>query len=152
MALNYFKVHKLLFAICVSDSQATKVAVRCLKEIADCYVVHTNRCFYKKQMLLKHLALIMLHDYLHCLVFKEQSCLALLSKCPSLQATHLSYRIGFDLSRIFWNFLFYQNSKAITYNPLPVKACWTVFFALVPGDLYYITRVSPVCQHFFLKK
>ncbi|WP_222931117.1 hypothetical protein, partial [Selenomonas caprae] len=29
----------------VSDSQAIKIAVRCLKEIADCYVVHTNRCF-----------------------------------------------------------------------------------------------------------
>ena len=48
-----------------------------IKEIADCYVVHTNRCFNKKFSLLKHLALIMLHDYLHCLVFKEQSVLSL---------------------------------------------------------------------------
>ncbi len=31
----------------------------------------------KKFSLLKHLALIMLHDYLHCLVFKEQSVLSL---------------------------------------------------------------------------
>ena len=62
--------------------------------------------FYKKFSLLKHLALIMLHDYLHCLVFKEQSCSALLSKCLSLQATHLSYRIGFDLSRTFLKFSF----------------------------------------------
>ncbi|MBO6204207.1 MAG: hypothetical protein J6O13_11825, partial [Selenomonas sp.] len=86
--------HKLLFAICVSDSQATKVAVRCLKEIADCYVVHTNRCFNKKFSLLKHLTLIMLHDYLHCLVFKEQS-------VPPFQATCLSYRIQYSLSRTF---------------------------------------------------
>ena len=55
----------------------------------------------KKFSLLKHLALIMLHDYLHCLVFKEQSCLALLSKCLPLQATHLSYRIQINLSRTF---------------------------------------------------
>ena len=33
--------------------------------------------FNKKFSLLKHLALIMLHDYLHCLVFKEQSVLSL---------------------------------------------------------------------------
>ena len=45
----------------------------------------------------------MLHDYLHCLVFKEQSCLALLSKCLSLQATHLSYHQQFSLSRTFLN-------------------------------------------------
>ena len=54
-------------------------------------------------MFLKHLALIMLHDYLHCLVFKEQS-ISLFTL--SLQATHLSYRICFDLSRTFLKFSF----------------------------------------------
>jgi hypothetical protein len=101
----------------------------------------------KKFSLLKHLALIMLHDYLHCLVFKEQSCLALLSKCLSLQATHLSYRICFRLSRTFLIFLFCLNSKAICYNPLPVKACRIMFSVLSPSDLYYITRVACICQH-----
>ena len=74
----------------------------------------------KKFSLLKHLALIMLHDYLHCLVFKEQSCLALLSKCPSLQATHLSYRIQLSLSRTFLKFF----SKLFgVHSGLPIKAC-----------------------------
>ena len=50
----------------------------------------------KKFSLLKHLALIMLHDYLHCLVFKEQSVYRL-----SFQATHLSYRIQLSLSTSF---------------------------------------------------
>ena len=146
MALNYFKVHKLLFAICVSDSQATKVAVRCLKEIADCYVVHTNRCFNKNFSLLKHLALIMLHDYLHCLVFKEQSCLALLSKCLSLQATHLSYRIQLSLSRTFLKFF---RSFSVLISASPVKASLHRFVAVSVSDLYYITRVRSSCQHLF---
>ena len=38
----------------------------------------------------------MLHDYLHCLVFKEQSVYRL-----SFQATHLSYRIQLSLSTSF---------------------------------------------------
>ena len=41
---------------------------------------------------------------LHCLVFKEQSCEALLSKCLSLQATHLSYHYQICLSRTFLKF------------------------------------------------
>ncbi len=94
----------------------------------------------------------MMHDYLNCLVLKEQSCSALLSKCLSLQATHLSYRICFRLSRTFLIFLFYLNSKAITYNPLPVKACWIVFPVLSLSDLYYITRFIIRCQHFLQKK
>ena len=146
MALNYFKVHKLLFAICVSDSQATKVAVRCLKEIADCYVVHTNRCFNKKFSLLKHLALIMLHDYLHCLVFKEQSCLTLLPKCLSLQATHLSYRIHLSLSRTFLKFF----SKLFGFSQRPAnQGLLSCFVAASVSDLYYITRVRSSCQHLF---
>ena len=55
-----------------------------------------NRCFLKTSGL-NHKWFM-----LHCLVFKEQLCL---SK-PSLQATHLLYRISFGLSRTFLFFFF----------------------------------------------
>ena len=150
MALNYFKVHKLLFAICVSDSQATKVAVRCLKEIADCYVVHTNRCFNKKFSLLKHLALIMLHDYLHCLVFKEQSCLALLSKCLSLQATHLSYHQQFSLSRTFLNSFFeaFRNASV----PRQSRLRYTVLCPCLSATCIILHESEGIVNTFFEKK
>ena len=65
-------------------------------------------------MLLKHLALIMLHDYLHCLVFKEQSVYRL-----SFQATYLSYRIQLSLSTSFLeNF---QSFLGHRQSSLPVR-------------------------------
>ena len=96
--------------------------------------------------LLKHLALIMLHDYLHCLVFKEQSCLALLSKCLSLQATHLSYHQQISLSRTFLNsFLKLFGTLQRPAN----QGLLCCFVAVSVSDLYYITRVGGDCQHLF---
>ena len=81
----------------------------------------------------------MLHDYLHCLVFKEQSCLAFLSKCPSLQATHLSYRIQISLSRTFLIsfFKFFEPSQRLASQgfatPFRVRVCQRLV-------LYYTSR------------
>ena len=100
----------------------------------------------KKFSLLKHLALIMLHDYLHCLVFKEQSCLALLSKYLSLQATHLSYRIQISLSRTFLIsfFKFFEPSHCLASHGFLHR-----FASVSVSDLYYDTRVLITCQHLF---
>ncbi|WP_256219626.1 hypothetical protein, partial [Selenomonas ruminantium] len=118
------------------------------KEIADCYVVHTNRCFNKKFSLLKHLALIMLHDYLHCLVFKEQSCSALLSKYLSLQATHLSYRIQLSLSRTFLKFF---RSFSALHSGLPIKACGTVSLPCLSATCIILHESEAPVNTFFEK-
>ncbi len=55
----------------------------------------------------------MLHDYLHCLVFKEQSVYRL-----SFQATHLSYRIQLSLST---SFLENFQSFAAVHNFFPFQ-------------------------------
>ena len=103
----------------------------------------------KKFSLLKHLALIMLHDYLHCLVFKEQSCLALLSKHPSLQATHLSYRIQISLSRTFLIsfFKFFEPSQRLASQGFATLFCVRICQRLV---LYYTS--FPYMSTPFLKK
>ena len=100
-------------------------------------------------MLLKHLALIMLHDYLHCLVFKEQSCLALLSKCLSLQATHLSYRIQISLSRTFLKF-FSKLSELI--SGLPIKACWTASLPCLSATCIILHESASPVNTFLEKK
>ena len=81
----------------------------------------------------------MLHDYLHCLVFKEQSCLALLAKCPSLQATHLSYHQQFSLSRTFSNsFLkLFGTFQCLASQGFATLFCVRVCQRLV---LYYTSR------------
>ena len=91
----------------------------------------------------------MLHDYLHCLVFKEQSCLALLSKCLSLQATHLSYRIQISLSRTFLIsfFKFFEPSQRLASQGFATLFCVRICQRLV---LYYTS--SPYMSTPFLKK
>ena len=102
----------------------------------------------KKFSLLKHLALIMLHDYLHCLVFKEQSCSALLSKCLSLQATHLFYRIQLSLSRTFLKFF----SKLFgVYSGLPIKACWAVLLPCLSATCIILHESEGIVNTFFEK-
>ena len=90
----------------------------------------------------------MLHDYLHCLVFKEQSCLALLSKCLSLQATHLSYRIQISLSRTFLKFF----SKLFgDYSGLPIKACWAVSLPCLSATCIILHESEGIVNTFFEK-
>ena len=60
----------------------------------------------------------MLHDYLHCLVFKEQSFHRL-----SFQATCLSYHQQTSLSRTFLKF--FQGFLELI-SGLPIKACCAV--------------------------
>ena len=86
----------------------------------------------------------MLHDYLHCLVFKEQSVYRL-----SFQATHLSYRIQLSLSTSFLeNFQsFAAVQKLPTGQGLP-----GFLLAVSVSDLYYVTRFPSPCQHHFYKK
>ena len=86
----------------------------------------------------------MLHDYLHCLVFKEQSVYRL-----SFQATHLSYRIQLSLSTSFLeNFQsFAAVQKLVTSQGLPGFFACRVCQRLV---LYYTS--SPYMSTPFLKK
>ena len=123
----------------------------------------------------------MLHDYLHCLVFKEQSYLALLSKHPSLQATHLSYRIQISLSRTFlkvfatkswwvksvrmqshldfvWGLI--KNRKVFNlafrsfsafHSSLPIKTCWTVSLPCLSATCIILHESKSVVNS-FLKK
>ena len=83
----------------------------------------------------------MLHDYLHCLVFKEQSVYRL-----SFQATHLSYRIQLSLSTSFLeNFQsFAAVQKLVTSQGLP-----GFLLAVSVSDLYYDTGIISHCQHLF---
>ena len=90
----------------------------------------------------------MLHDYLHCLVFKEQSCLALLSKCLSLQATHLSYRIQISLSRTFLKFFW---SFSVPHSGLPIKACWAVSLPCLSATCIILHESEGIVNTFFEK-
>ncbi|WP_296767948.1 hypothetical protein [Selenomonas sp.] len=88
----------------------------------------------------------MLHDYLHCLVFKEQS---VSLSALSLQATHLSYRIQLSLSRTFLK----SFSKLFGTHQRPAnQGLLCCFVAVSVSDLYYITRVAGYCQHYLKKK
>ena len=91
----------------------------------------------------------MLHDYLHCLVFKEQSCLALLSKYLSLQATHLSYRIQISLSRTF---LILFLKLLGTLQCLANQGFATLFCVRVCQRLVLYYTSSPYMSTPFLKK
>ena len=97
--------------------------------------------------LLKHLALIMLHDYLHCLVFKEQSCLALLAKCPVASSDSFILSHLFQTVKNFFNFSFLSKFESNLLQSLASQGLLNCFSVLSLSDLYYITRVECICQH-----
>ena len=84
----------------------------------------------------------MLHDYLHCLVFKEQSVYRL-----SFQATHLSYRIQLSLSI---SFLENFQSFAASYNCLPFKAVSAVCLPCMSATCIMLHALSLTVNTFFI--
>ena len=80
--------------------------------------------------------LIMLHDHLHCLVFKEHLAVALASQLLYITSRRL-------LCQEFFQILF---SKQL----LSEVVCGAVL-SLSAADLHYITRFARVCQHLFVK-
>ena len=88
----------------------------------------------------------MLHDYLHCLVFKEQSVL-------SLSALASSDSFILSPSDQLVNNFFEVFSKLFGCSQWPaIQGLLSCFVAVSVSDLYYITRVGEICQHLFLQK
>ena len=100
--------------------------------------VHTNRCFCDT-FVSANIWLIMLHDHLHCLVFKEHLCVI-----SEVFDWSLVNQLLYDTSSIpFCQELFYFFFEEIFEESCAGNAV----LSLSVADLHYITRFALVCQH-----
>jgi len=98
----------------------------------------------KKFSLLKHLALIMLHDYLHCLVFKEQSYQRFFRSACRFK--RLIYLIAFALDcQELFNFSFLSKFESNLLQFLASQGLLDcVFCALAQRLVLYYTLYYPL--------
>ena len=120
------------------------------KRIADCYVhmfVHTNRCFCDAFASANIWLYHVLHDNLHCLVFKEHPWFSLEAfEKLFRESASIWYLSAFALSRTFLKF-FFRSSHASLVSSLSAVLCSR---CLPPT--WYIIHASFLSVNTFLKK
>ena len=108
------------------------------------FVVHTNRCFCDAFASANIWLYHVLHDNLHCLVFKEHPWFSLEAFEKLFRESASIWYLGaFALSRRNSNF-FFRSSRLHQI----IVVCGAVL-SLSAADLHYITRFQWRCQHFF---
>ena len=110
------------------------------------FVVHTNRCFCDAFASANIWLYHVLHDNLHCLVFKEHPWFSLEAFEKLFRESASIWYLGaFALSRRNLNFFF----RSLRLHQI-IVVCGAVL-SLSAADLHYITRFQWRCQHFFEK-
>ena len=87
---------------------------------------------------------------LHCLVFKEQLCLV-------GTFHHVPYDIYYSIAACsvcqeIFKISFLSELETLYFQMLASQGFSSFVSRVSRGDLYYITRSAPSCQHLFLKK
>ena len=108
--------------------------------------VHTNRCFCDAFASANIWLYHVLHDNLHCLVFKEHPWFSLEAfEKLFRESASIWYLSAFALSRRNLNSFF----RSLRLHQI-IVVCGAVL-SLSAADLHYITRFQWRCQHFFEK-